>query len=73
MGDRGVRLEEPQATAAVAVVPDPAGVGLLEFHQIDQARDAGLRAGEEAIAALDEATREGPPYQRRSAHSPASS
>jgi NTE family protein len=73
MGDRGARLEEPQATATVAVTPDAAGVGLLEFHQIEQAREAGLRAGEEAIAALEEATRTAPPYQRRSAHSPASS
>ena len=75
MGDRGARLDEPQATAVatVTVTPDAAGVGLLEFHQLEQARDAGLRAGEEAIAALREATRDGPPYQWRSAHSPASS
>ena len=37
---------------ALTITPDTRGIGLLEFHQIDAARDAGLRAGEAALAAL---------------------
>lgn len=36
----------------VTVTADTRGVGFLEFHQIDTARDAGRRAGEAAVAAL---------------------
>ncbi len=34
------------------IVPDTTGIGLLEFHQIDHAREAGRQAGEAAVAAL---------------------
>jgi predicted acylesterase/phospholipase RssA len=40
--------------ATITVTPDTRGIGLLEFHQIDAARDAGVRAGEAAVAALRE-------------------
>jgi hypothetical protein len=40
--------------ATITVTPDTRGVGLLEFHQINAARDAGLRAGEAAVVALQE-------------------
>jgi hypothetical protein len=40
--------------ATVTVTPDTRGIGLLEFHQIDAARDAGVRAGEAAVVALRE-------------------
>ena len=42
-------------TPAVTVIPDTRGIGLLEFHQIDAARDAGRRAGELAVTALVDA------------------
>ena len=51
MGDRRADLDESQA-ATVTVTPDTRGVGLLEFHQIDRAREAGRQAGEAAVAAL---------------------
>ena len=35
--------------ADVVIRPDSAGVGLLEFHQIDQAREAGRTAAREAL------------------------
>jgi NTE family protein len=38
----------------VTVTPDTSGVGLLEFHQIERAREAGLHAGRAAVAALYE-------------------
>jgi NTE family protein len=50
MGDR--RAEEDPSKATVTVVPDTTGIGLLEFHQIDHAREAGREAGEAALAAL---------------------
>ena len=40
------------STATLAVTPDTRGVGLLEFHQIDVAREAGRQAAEAALAAL---------------------
>jgi EmrB/QacA subfamily drug resistance transporter len=49
--DRGARH------ASVVVTPDPAGVGLLEFHQIDRAREAGRLAGEAAARALADLVR----------------
>ncbi len=50
MGDR--RAEGNPSKATVTVVPDTTGIGLLEFHQIDHAREAGREAGEAAVAAL---------------------
>jgi len=38
--------------AAVVVTPDCRGIGLLEFHQIDRAIDAGRVAGRAAVEAL---------------------
>lgn len=40
------------AVATVTVTPDTSGVGLLEWHQVDAAREAGRRAGQAAIDAL---------------------
>ncbi|HET6914607.1 MAG TPA: MFS transporter [Acidimicrobiales bacterium] len=45
-----------QVPATVTVMPDTRGIGLLEFHQIDAAREAGLQAGRAAVAALLRAT-----------------
>jgi predicted acylesterase/phospholipase RssA len=45
----------PTAPATVTVMPDTRGIGLLEFHQIDEAREAGLQAGRAAVAALRQA------------------
>jgi NTE family protein len=53
MGDRRADLDESQG-ATVTVTPDTRGVGLLEFHQIDRAREAGRQAGEAAVTALAE-------------------
>lgn len=50
MADRPGNGSAPPAT--VTVTPDTRGVGLLEFHQIDRARQAGRLAGEAAVAAL---------------------
>lgn len=36
----------------VSVLADTRGIGFLEFHQIDAAREAGRRAGEAAVEAL---------------------
>jgi predicted acylesterase/phospholipase RssA len=44
-----------QFPATVTVMPDTRGIGLLEFHQIDDAREAGLQAGRAAVAALQRA------------------
>jgi NTE family protein len=38
--------------AAVVVTPDTRGIGLLEFHQIDRAVEAGRVAGRAAVDAL---------------------
>lgn len=54
MGDRYVSDDAAANMATVTVTPDTRGVGLLEFHQIDPAREAGLRAGEAAVVALRE-------------------
>jgi predicted acylesterase/phospholipase RssA len=51
MADRQAGAD-PAQSATVTVTPDTRGVGLLEFHQIDRAREAGRRAGEVAVAAL---------------------
>jgi len=45
--------ESADASAAtLTVTPDTSGVGLLEFHQIDAAREAGRAAGRAAVEAL---------------------
>jgi predicted acylesterase/phospholipase RssA len=54
MGDRRVTDDAAANMATITVTPDTRGVGLLEFHQINAARDAGLRAGEAAVVALQE-------------------
>ena len=46
---RGSALDE-QVT--LAITPHSAGVGLLEFHQIDRVREAGRLAAQEALAQL---------------------
>lgn len=51
MADRQT-TDDPSRIATVTVTPDTRGVGLLEFHQIDRAREAGRRAGEAAVTAL---------------------
>jgi predicted acylesterase/phospholipase RssA len=43
-GARSARRE-----ADLLIVPSDAGVGLLEFHQLDQAKEAGRRAAAEAL------------------------
>jgi hypothetical protein len=50
MGDRGGPPTDMVPT--ISVTPDTSGVGLLEFHQIDVAREAGRRAGEAVVAAV---------------------
>jgi predicted acylesterase/phospholipase RssA len=50
MADRGPEPES-ERVATITVTPDTRGVGLLEFHQIDEAREAGRRAGETALVA----------------------
>ena len=50
MADRGPETES-ERVATITVTPDTRGVGLLEFHQIDAAREAGRRAGEAALVA----------------------
>lgn len=55
MGNRGQQtVGAPPAT--LTVTPDTSGVGLLEFHQIDVAREAGRLAG---LAAVEELARSG--------------
>ena len=54
MADRRTEEDASARTATVTVTPDTCGVGLLEFHQIDWAREAGLQAGQVAVAALHE-------------------
>jgi predicted acylesterase/phospholipase RssA len=46
-----------KAAATVTVTPDTRGVGLLEFHQIDRAVEAGRQAGAAAAEALREVLR----------------
>jgi predicted acylesterase/phospholipase RssA len=41
-------------SSGVTVTPHTRGIGLLEFHKFDAARDAGVRAGEAAVTALRE-------------------
>ncbi len=52
MGDRQSTVDEAEEEATITVTPDTRGLGLLEFHQLSKAREAGLRAGEAAVTAL---------------------
>ena len=54
MADRSQGPGEGPSPAAVTVVPDTRGIGLFEFFQLDEAREAGLEAGRAAIRALRE-------------------
>jgi NTE family protein len=47
-----VALAAGRREAAVVVTPDTRGIGLLEFHQIDRAVEAGRAAGQAALEAL---------------------
>jgi predicted acylesterase/phospholipase RssA len=47
-----VALSAGRRHAAVVVTPDTRGIGLLEFHQIDRAVEAGRAAGRAALEAL---------------------
>jgi predicted acylesterase/phospholipase RssA len=49
-----LNLEEARRRAAIVVTPDTRGIGLLEFHQLDRAREAGRAAGLAVVAALPE-------------------
>jgi len=48
----GPAVAAARQQAAVVVTPDTRGIGLLEFHQIDRAVEAGRAAGRAAIDAL---------------------
>ena len=54
MGDRHASDDAAAHMATITVTHDARSIGLLEFHQIDAARDAGFRAGEAAVVALRE-------------------
>ena len=45
----GLAAATTLAQADVVIRPSTRGVGLLEFHQIDQAREAGRAAAREAL------------------------
>ena len=45
----GMAAASTLALADVVIRPNPSGVGLLEFHQIDPAREAGRVAAREAL------------------------
>jgi NTE family protein len=45
-------VEDARRHATIVVTPDTRGIGLLEFHQLDRAIEAGRRAGRSAIEAL---------------------
>jgi predicted acylesterase/phospholipase RssA/CRP-like cAMP-binding protein len=45
-------VDEARRRATVVVTPDTRGIGLLEFHQLDRAVEAGRAAGRAAVAAL---------------------
>ena len=51
MGSAGA-VAAGRRQAAVVVTPDTRGIGLLEFHQIDRAVEAGRAAGRAALEAL---------------------
>jgi predicted acylesterase/phospholipase RssA len=54
MGDDADQERANWSVPTLNVAPDTSGIGLFEFHQIDHARQAGLRAGRAAVAALSE-------------------
>jgi predicted acylesterase/phospholipase RssA len=47
--------EPARAQASVVITPDAAGVGLLEFHQIDRMREQGRLATRAALPAIEQA------------------
>lgn len=47
-------LDDARARATIVVTPDTRGIGLLEFHQIDRARESGRLAGQAVVAALQD-------------------
>jgi predicted acylesterase/phospholipase RssA len=60
-------LDEARRQAAVLVTPDTRGIGLLEFHQMDRAREAGQVAGRAAAEALADVLRAAVVPQQRNA------
>lgn len=50
----GVTVGTGEGGATLTVSPDTRGIGLLEFHQIDEARESGRQAGRAALEALHE-------------------
>src|SRR5581483_8626315 len=54
-------LDRSRQRATVVVTPDTRGIGLLEFHQIDRAREAGRAAGAAAADALESLLAAGEP------------
>jgi NTE family protein len=54
MGGRPTGAGGTEQGATLTVTPDTRGIGLLEFHQIDEAKEAGRIAGRAALAALSE-------------------
>ncbi len=52
MGDPHSAVDEAEEEATITDTADTRGLGLLEFHQLSEAREAGLRAGEAAATAL---------------------
>ena len=47
-------VDDARRRATVVVTPDTRGIGLLEFHQLDRAVEAGRAAGRAAVQALRE-------------------
>jgi predicted acylesterase/phospholipase RssA len=47
--------DQARAQASVVISPDAAGVGLLEFHQIDRMREQGRLATRAALPAIEQA------------------
>ncbi|RFZ64372.1 Multidrug resistance protein stp [Mycobacterium marinum] len=62
MGSRTV-ADAAQAEALVVIRPDTRAVGLLEFHQIDAAREAGRAAARAALPQIIPLLRSGPAGQ----------
>ncbi len=48
----GATVDQSIALADVVISPDAAGVGLLEFHQIDAMRESGRTAARAALPAI---------------------
>ncbi|EUA87688.1 conserved transmembrane transport domain protein [Mycobacterium ulcerans str. Harvey] len=62
MGSRTV-ADAAQAEALVVIRPDTRAVGLLEFHQIDAAREAGRAAARAALPQIIPLLRSGRPVR----------